>query len=85
MQVRQINTHGIDDSQAQAQAGRDGEQDVVAGKQQARLTMEKRKVARRVACGIDDLELRLPHHNNVALCNEFQVTPLGLELGMPMP
>ena len=43
--------------------------------------MEKRKVARRVARGIDDLELRLPYHNNVALCDEFQVAPLGLEAG----
>ena len=81
LQVRKIHAHGIDDPQAQAQTGRDGEQDVVAGKQQARPTVEKREVAGRVARGIDDLELRLPHYNNVAFCNEFQVAPLGLEAG----
>ena len=60
---RLMQRFGLDEPQAQAQTGRDGEQDVVTGKQQARPTVEKREVAGRVARGIDDLELRLPHYN----------------------
>ncbi len=80
LQVRQINTHGIDDSKRRPKPGEMANKMWSPENSKPGLTVEKREVARRVACGIDDLELRLPHHNNVALCNEFQVRPSGLKL-----